>query len=442
MRVLGVGVAVVLLSLIFLGTATGESKPISENDLSQAIAFRTQFGLDADPSFAQTVASNPEASSALGIPLLPEEIADLDARDAAVAAIGPLIGLLEADPTYAGIYVDQSKGGRFVVSTTGSGKAAAAAIASALPKGATAQIVNVAHSMADLKAAMDRVTAEDAGLSHRAGLSAEWIDPKANRVHIGIDPFNEDVANGLALEFGNLVDVSYVARESNLACNSRHDCGDPPKGGIEIDHNNSPTDAVACTSGFPAGKISGAIANHWYMLTAGHCLYFGDGIGRSWMHHAISFGVSRAFSYCDGCSSDSGIIEMNVWDTPTNLVMAGGVNDQRGITSIRHNSEQVLGAGACRAGQKSDNYVCGQIDRVDARIQTIGRDGIARWQPHSWHLNVSSQEGDSGGPIMYGTAAMGLVMSGTTSYSTLDWAAADLGYKPCITEYFNPCHLP
>jgi hypothetical protein len=111
MRVLGVGVAVVLLSLIFLGTATGESKPISENDLSQAIAFRTQFGLDADPSFAQTVASNPEASSALGIPLLPEEIADLDARDAAVAAIGPLIGLLEADPTYAGIYVDQSKGG-------------------------------------------------------------------------------------------------------------------------------------------------------------------------------------------------------------------------------------------------------------------------------------------------------------------------------------------
>ncbi len=101
MRVLGVGVAVVLLSLIFLGTATGESKPISENDLSQAIAFRTQFGLDADPSFAQTVASNPEASSALGIPLLPEEIADLDARDAAVAAIGPLIGLLEADPTYA-----------------------------------------------------------------------------------------------------------------------------------------------------------------------------------------------------------------------------------------------------------------------------------------------------------------------------------------------------
>jgi hypothetical protein len=37
MRVLGVGVAVVLLSLIFLGTATGESKPISENDLSRQL---------------------------------------------------------------------------------------------------------------------------------------------------------------------------------------------------------------------------------------------------------------------------------------------------------------------------------------------------------------------------------------------------------------------
>ena len=145
--------------------------------------------------------------------------------------------------------------------------------------------------------------------------------------------------------------------------------------------------------------------------------------------------------WCDGCYADVGVINISTWDTPTNLVYASANTDIRNIQFRRTNAQQGMGTLVCRGGFGSNNYVCGQVDMVDQSVLVDNLQGGAWWQTHQWRMTASLNNGDSGGPVMYGTAAFGLATAGTTRtwYTTLDYAAAAVGYRPCITAYNNPC---
>jgi hypothetical protein len=180
------------------------------------------------------------------------------------------------------------------------------------------------------------------------------------------------------------------------------------------------------------------------MMTAGHCVVHGGGSGRTWNHHSIAFGTSRVSQFCDRCSADVGIIEVNSWATPTNVVYAGGTGDIRSITSWAHNSAQGLGVGACRAGGKSNNYLCGRIVTVDGTITFVDHfpdPDVNVIYNHVWEIDVASQQGDSGGSVMYNNTAKGIAVAGSTrtAYSTLDWILSSVGYNVCITSNTNPC---
>ena len=135
------------------------------------------------------------------------------------------------------------------------------------------------------------------------------------------------------------------------------------------------------------------------------------------------------------------MITVSAWDTPTNQVYANTNTDIRSITSRVSNGNQGIGGQGCHAGYGSNAFNCGQIDMVDTDHLVTEPDGTVRWQNHNWRLNVPASGGDSGGPVMYVNAAMGLAEAGTTTtwYSTIDWASSALGYRPCITATTNPC---
>ena len=409
--------------------------------MAAATKFRVEFGLDADPAYIVGVAVDPAASTTLGVPLLPSEVAELDSRNRITSRLGPLVELLNNDPNYAGIYQDQQAGGEVVVAVTDDGDSTRAALASALPIGAVWRIAHVPHSAAALKSVRDQVEASEDVMGKSLGLSSVWIDSRNNRVSLGLDPYTDEAASALIAKFGDLVDVSFEPLQTVDTC-TRQNCPTPMKGGLDIYNVSNPlVGRQDCTSGFMSRRSASNPANSWFMLTAGHCLWWTGGNGQNWNHFGNFIGSSLVYQYCDRCSADVGVISMKTFETPTNRVFASGSGDIRGIIGRRSNATQTLGAGACRGGESSNNYLCGTIDRVDQDVQLYGPDGALLWHNHRWRVNVTSQGGDSGGPVMWNFDSFGVVTGGqsATWYSTLDWINSSVGYQPCITASSNPC---
>ena len=61
---------------------------------------------------------------------------------------------------------------------------------------------------------------------------------------------------------------------------------------------------------------------------------------------------------------------------------------------------------------------------------------------NQWRIDITALSGDSGGPVLAGSNAMGILSSGATNqtwYSTIDLMNNALGYRPCISATANPC---
>jgi hypothetical protein len=414
----------------------------SSTAVRDALKFREDFGLSTDPALVSLLSNDTSANMEFGVPLTNAELANLQQRGAIESQLGPIVTALGAFPEFAGLYVDQADGGRVVVTVAGDEAKIAAALSSALPAGARSRIEHVDRNLAALEQIRQSAQNQFDALARSSGLTSLAIDTRTNRVDFGIDPFDSNVAVSLIGQFGPGASVVFNPLATLDSCTSRDNCGSPMKGGLRITTVVDPLTGYECTSGFLAGKTAGGVANHLYLLTAGHCLAHGGGNNHSWSHHAVPFGTSRTYQFCDCCSADVGVIEISVWATPTNEVFAVSSTDIRHITSRVGNGAQVQGAAACRAGEKSNNYKCGFILAADQDIVLFDPEsGQNVHYNHTWQMNQPAQRGDSGGPIMYNSAAMGLLVGGSSStyYSTLDWISSSVGYRPCITANANPC---
>jgi hypothetical protein len=413
--------------------------------LAEAISFREEFGLETAEGAVVSAASDPDASVEFGVPLTPAEARDLHGRAEREGQLSSLKEALNAMPSYAGLYIDQPRGGVIVVSVTGNTGETAELATKLRPDGAIVEVRSVPYSRADLGVLRDRVKGDLPTLQRTSAVNFLAVDVRKNRVVIGLDPFDATVAASLTAAYGDAVEVIEQPLSYTMACNSRTDCPSPSfKGGLVITHNVSGSSSIACTSGFGSRKTTGGLANHWYMLTAGHCIFHGDGTGKSWLHNGIPAGISRAYQYCDHCSADIGVIEYNNWDTPTNDVYGTSKTDIKPITIRRSNANQDLGNAVCRSGAASNNYSCGTISGVDVDVLVADpTDGIARWANHQWQMSKGLVQGDSGAPVMYSSIAFGVAASGNsshTNYGTLDFINGSVGYLACISAVSNPCN--
>ncbi len=417
------------------------AQPVSSAVTAQSASFRVQFGLQADPDFIATVQSNPTATLELGVPLLPTELADLQHRNEIADAAFGLQPYLENDPRFGGMWMDQAAGGVVVIDELGSDVAFEQAISSALPSGTSLRFAPARYPFAQLTAIRDAAEGAQDALARSLGLSLIAIDPVSNAVTLGLDPYSTAGAEALQKAYGEAVHVTSEPIDRVTTCVSADNCPDPSyKGGLGIYNTYGGTGW--CTSGFAAGKVTGGTANHWYMLTAGHCIEFKGGLDfPNWLHSGSVLGIAIAYQSCDRCAADVGVLSIPAWDTPTNAVLANSTADIRSIASSKTNAQQGVGSQGCHRGHGIQAFNCGQVDMANADHQVTEPDGTVRWQNHNWRLNTVAASGDSGGPVMYLNAAMGVTEAGSsyTWYSTIDWSVSALGYRPCITATANPC---
>lgn len=186
-------------------------------------------------------------------------------------------------------------------------------------------------------------------------------------------------------------------------------------------------DGFRCTTGFVGTNLSAQTQ----VLTAGHCSTGNETFSRTQYRSqsapfdfspnntptvtgATVLGPGLANSFEDGNGYDHGLITISNpgnW-TPlpqiTTWNYGGGSNVQNPLT-IRDARAPLVGETACKSGATT-GWTCGSITRVNERtcIGGSGSDCTGGYLLNGVWANICMRGGDSGGPVVVGTTAIGV----------------------------------
>jgi hypothetical protein len=146
-------------------TREAELPVISKQEMDEAIAVRTSFGLNADQTWIRRVAADPAAKPGIeefGFPLMPFELADLLSRrwDGDLLAQVTTYGRLFPDE-FAGASIHLKATG-VIVAFTGRVDRHAAALSNLVPAGAVVEVRQVRWSLKDLEGFIGQVESQRA----------------------------------------------------------------------------------------------------------------------------------------------------------------------------------------------------------------------------------------------------------------------------------------
>ena len=193
---------------------TAEATPapvMSADDLAKSIRFRSAFGLRPDEGWIRSVAADPtsaDGKSMYGVPLTPDEVADLVARIGKSKDIAPLIQQYgsTAPDDWAGLFIDQQQGGIVVARFRANVDEHRRALSALLPAEAGFEVRPSQWTAAELEAFIDVVT-ED----------ADWFPTIGTRFYTA----EIDVID-------NVVDVRFIGIDPSAAAEIEAHFGDPP----------------------------------------------------------------------------------------------------------------------------------------------------------------------------------------------------------------------
>ncbi len=419
---------VVASSLPPVIAASAASESASSQALTDAIRFRTDSGLNADPTYVASVMADPTASSdAYGFALTAVEQADLDARIALENKMWPLEDYITAHPdAFGGIWFDQKHGGTAVIEISNGSQSLPADAAALVPDAANVQIQAVSNTRSSLEATASQIRTSLKAL-RASGMDVDQVgvDVPNNLVDVGVQNLTSAIRDSLLSSFGPNLEI-YEAEPVHqvslpTGCSTRSNC--QLEGGLYV----SNLGAWQCTSDF-VFKYSGS----HYLASAGHCW------SQSWYKWyedsggARQIGVNFGYSYYSGMSADVLLMTTPVpTSTPKNLLYASDSNRTQAMTVAESNSNQQVGNYACGSGSTS-GYHCGPILAVD-QTETYG--SITEY--HMWEVDFRSASGDSGGAVFDSYVEQGLIDDAAgvdTFYSTVGWIDSVMGTTPCLTS--------
>jgi len=374
--------------------------------LSRDLRIRAEFGLSLHQSSIQA-ASNGYGTSTdlLGIPLTPAERADIAHRDLLIPMIDRLNQRLINNNVFAGLWIDQHKGGVLHFAQT-SGDLSPV-VESYITPDHPVVYETFANSLSQLNSTEAAVTA--AVLSHHGEaryINSSSVSVPDNAVVLVLKndaPAGTDQA--LNRTYGaKRISIRRGVSEARPASNRDIRTG-PLYGGEYIYNKNS---NGSCTAGFSDATSGG----NYFTITAGHCgngvWYRGYqntqyGIGSAHSNHFIVNGSSKCDCVAVGPISSS-------IRTASVLVVNNGTNHYVGTASSYPTGARVCLSGATSAGKGSD-INCGEIKSSGG---TIGEgDGYTLVDPVA--TSIQGFPGDSGGPVgNNATQLIGLYAS--TSY--------------------------
>jgi hypothetical protein len=404
-------------------TVASDRRPTDHSlnsNVANAIDFRRSFGFVSDATVVAAYEADESLNRDYGVALTQPETAEMARRDAIAVAVGPMVAELRQTDGFAGLFIDQAAGGVVDFAFVGEVPLPSDWTGRYLPPGTEVRFRTADYSYAELRELQDLITKDWLQLkSDGIPLVSVGVDPRMNRVLVGVDGSPEDAAPVFSEAYGPRVTVRQEQPEDPTACNTREDCP-PMKGGITIDGNTK-----LCTSGFNGRPVAASSAR--YIITAGHCIK-DDGLGSTWSHNGVDLGISIFHDYHQGSSADVGVIAHNTTGPHYHYYAVNNLSIRK-VTAGRPNDQQPVGATICRAGVASNpEWKCGEV-LLDDRDVEIG--GVLFH--HMWKQDFSNVVGDSGGPITNGsTSAMGVVAS-ITFYSTIDGIADQSGVRPCYS---------
>jgi hypothetical protein len=140
-----------------------ELADLTEAEIAKAVWFRETFGLRADIDWIRQVAADPRAKGTLGVPLTPDELAEIQSRQAALDSILPrVIAYGQQHPdVWAGVEIDQDRGGVLVIRVSGDAAAHQATLRNLLGPRPVFEVLDVDWSEAQLRSFIEKIKAED-----------------------------------------------------------------------------------------------------------------------------------------------------------------------------------------------------------------------------------------------------------------------------------------
>jgi streptogrisin C len=287
--------------------------------------------------------------------------------------------------SFAGAWIDEATG-RMVVGTTDAADVRSIRAAGAQP--------------AVLPLGLDMLESVMSALDARAGSAPDavtgwFVDPASNSVVV------RATDQAAAESFADGIGDAGAVRIEEVAEAPR------PMADLVGGEGITGEDGARCSIGFSA--TSGGTD---YVITAGHC----TGPGGTWFgSDATAIGPVARRSYP---VDDYGLIRVDSpsW-TASSLVARSG-----GRISVTGATEAPVGASVCGAGSTS-GFVCGT---VQARNQTVNY-GNGQVIYGLIRTNICSQFGDSGGPLLAGAQAQGVLSGGITCSLT---APGESLYQP------------
>jgi hypothetical protein len=193
----------------------------SEDELAYARELRIQLGLPSDEAALQAAASAQpdELTSTLGIPLTPDEAAEVDRRIRVQVGLSDAIDLAEASPGWAGAWIDQQSGGRVVFQFAGAEFGMDRALASSLPPEASFEIRSVQESMRSIEARRDAILG-DVGVLRKLGINVTGVgtDVPGNRPSVTVDTMTDGTVETLQKRYGAAIQVKQGGVAAADAC--------------------------------------------------------------------------------------------------------------------------------------------------------------------------------------------------------------------------------
>ena len=230
---------------------------------------------------------------------------------------------------------------------------------------------------------------DDLARSGRAGRARSWyVDPVSDTVVVKVPPGAKDPATraflAKARSYGSMVSV-------RAAYGTLTTTGKDLKGGEEADSS----DGYLCSVGFPAISSAGTPI----FFTAGHCT---EGRPR-FTRDGATVGTSRVSKYP---MDDWGSVNV----TDRSWMLRGRVDRYDGDVRVRGWSNARVGTAVCKSG-RTTHWTCGKITARNVSVN-YGDGFVSGLIEHT----ACVEEGDSGGPVMAGNLAQG-VISGAANYN-------------------------
>ncbi|HEU0244234.1 MAG TPA: hypothetical protein VFQ75_10040 [Candidatus Limnocylindrales bacterium] len=195
----------------------GPSLPVDlPEEIAHAIRQRQAFGLRSDLAWVQQVAVDPRASvNLLDFPMLPEEEAEFEARQASFEELAAAVNAYAAtrQDSFGGVWIDQ--GAHTVVAAwTSSPELHRLAILASVGKPAPLEGRLVRYSERELSALQDRLAADREWLrTIPATMTFSSVDVMANRTELGISSANAQAAALILAHYGVGADMLSVVSD-------------------------------------------------------------------------------------------------------------------------------------------------------------------------------------------------------------------------------------